>query len=474
MNKLNKIVSENTLFVFFFFMIAPFVILFFYNHPSNDDWTQTYIANKLSFLDQQIYYYNEWSGRYFSNSLFSINPLYFQSFIGYKILTLFIMILFIYILYSLISVLTKNSLTKKEKVLITLSVLFLYLYSMPAVSQSFYWMTTAFVYQIGIILLMLFILLYTKITDSEKTSSVTFLTVLSLVTLILIEGCSEMSMISGIIIVSLMIFYKFISEKKINARLIIYILTIVVCVSVFLSAPGIKVRSTFYPDAHQLIPALVTTTKSLLTNLISWLFLSPLIFITFLALPALFKIVTDSGKKQNSIFKNPVYVSIGLLGILFMLFFAPVWSIGSVPFNRTINMIYFIFLCGWFYIITISVSYFRERFNFNLDRIPKYFYAISLIIVVLFLFKKNNIKNAYSDLIKSRAAIYNEELHNRYEQIYSTSSDTVKVPELTERPPTIFVDDITSDPEFKYNFMYAGCFDKKAIYTFPEDSVSKK
>jgi len=177
-------------------MVLPFVILFFFNQPSADDWGLAENTRIMGFLNAQLHYYKSWTGKFFSNAVLSYNPLYFRSIFGYKIMTLLLMILFIYVLFVLISELTKKVLSFRERLVFSLTVFFMYLYAMPSLSQSFYWLTASVVYQTGIMLIMIFLILYTKITNQAGISSEKLLTFLSVLLLIAIAGCSEMSMVT--------------------------------------------------------------------------------------------------------------------------------------------------------------------------------------------------------------------------------------------------------------------------------------
>jgi len=451
-------------------MILPFAALFFFNHPSADDWGLSENTKIRGFLDTQQHYYNNWTGKYFSNALLSFNPLYFNSLFGYKMLTLFLMLLFIYVLYALISELTGKALNFKEKFLMTLSIIFLYLYAMPSLSQSFYWLTASVVYQLGILMIMLFLLLYAKITNPQDTSSEKLLTFLSVLLLIAIAGCSEMAMVTGVLMISLLVISKLITERKINGRLILFAITTALSSYVLLSAPGNSIRGSQYPDSHKLMPSLITTFSTMTDYLFSWIFLTPLIFITILIIPVLYKLIKNSGKKPVSIFVNPLYTSVALLGVLFVLFFTPVWSLGRSPFNRTVNIIYFVFLIGWFYNIVVLIYTLSKKFDMNVAGISKIVYVLALIISIMFLLKKNNVKNAYTDLLRGSAVRYNNELNARYDFLEKTSSDSLTVKSLVNTPRTIFFTDITSDPTLEFNMMYAHYFNKKYISVMKEDT----
>jgi Family of unknown function (DUF6056) len=455
-------------------MILPFAILFFFNHPSADDWIMSEYNKIYGFQDMQVYYYKYMSGRYFTNAILSYSPLYFKSLFGYKMLTLLLMLLFIYILFALISGLTKSTLNFKERFLLTLSIFFLYLYAMPSLSQSFYWLTASIGYQCGIMLVMIFLILYAKMTKPGESSSDILLTFLSVLLLIAIAGCTEMSMVLSVFMVSLLVICYLVNKRRINVRLILFTAIVVLCTYIVVSSPSNSVRRMGYPDSHKLLPAISITFSTLFDYFVSWIFMSPLLFITLLLVPVLFKLIKNSGKKPVTMFVNPVYTIITFLVILFILFFTPIWSLGRSPFNRTVNLIYFAFLIGWFYNVIVIMYYLFKKYNFNIERMPKYIYTAAFIIVVLFLFKKNNVKNAYVDLLRGGVVKYNNELNERYDLISKRSSDSLTVPELKNIPRTIFVFDITNDPKSKLDRMYAHYFNKRVISVANSDTLTEK
>ena len=280
-----------------------------------------------------------------------------------------------------------------------------------------------------------------------------------------------MSMVTGVLTITLLMICKLINEKKLNSRLILFALTTALSSYVLLSAPGNNVRGSLYPESHKLLPALITTFSTMKDLLFSWIFMSPLLFLTFLIAPVLYKFIINSGKKPVGIFINPLITSLILLVILFILIFTPVWSLGRSPFSRTVNIIYFVFLIGWFYNAMILIYYFFRKFNFNTGRIPKLFYTLALIIVVLFLFKKNNVKNAYADLLRGGAVKYNNELNDRYEYLSKSVLDSLVVPNLVNTPRTIFLSDISSDPKSEFNTKYAHYFNKRYISVIITDTL---
>ncbi|HMQ68597.1 MAG TPA: DUF6056 family protein [Ignavibacteria bacterium] len=467
----------NTLLAFLLLMIIPFFVLFIYNHPSADDWGMAENTEIKGFVDTQIHYYKNWTGKYFSNAVMSYNPLYFNSLTGYKIVTFLLMVTFVITLYALFSRLTTSILSKKEKLIFTLSFMFMYLYAMPSLSQSFYWLTASVVYQVGIILIMLFAILYSKINDQEDTYKKNMLTFATAVCVASIAGCSEMSMVSGVLMISLLLVYEIITKKKIKGRLILFAVVCATGSLILITAPGNKVRGSLYPDSHKLIPSLITTASAFWDYLISWIFLSPLLFVTVLLIPLFVKIINADKAVMKGPAFDPKFAGISSLVILFILFFTPVWSLGRAPFSRTVNIIYLMFLAAWFYNVFVLCKYVygrKENLKIKFEKVPGYVYLIPLIIMCLFLLKKNNVKNVYADLLLGNASKYNTELNERYKMIEKSTSDSLVLGEVEMQPRTIFFTDITSDPDLEFNKMYAHYFNKKSIAVLKKDTLKSE
>jgi hypothetical protein len=96
----------------------------------------------------------------------------------------------------------------------------------------------------------------------------------------------------------------------------------------------------------------------------------------------------------------------------------------GVP-DRVKNVIFSVFLVGFFYIITIV------RYSYSVDykiKFPLINYGVSTLIIVFFIFQYGqNLKTMYADIRLGIAKRYDQEMTQRYEQIRTSKSDTVYV-----------------------------------------------
>ncbi|MEO8664737.1 MAG: DUF6056 family protein [Ignavibacteria bacterium] len=443
--------------------LLPFLFLFYFNHPSADDFGMAENTKLFGFFNAQKFYYTGWTGKYFSNAVNSFNPLYFNSITGYKIMTFLLMVIFFYILYLLIREFTLSKLSFKERLIFSLSVFFLYLYSMPSVAHSFYWFTAAAVYQLGIILILLFLLSYIRIDRTGSSLKKNLYVVMSFLLIVCITGCSEIAMAMLCLILLTIVAANLTKHKKINRLLIAYIIIYAVSAYFVVSAPGNKVREQMFPENHQLVNSIIITFSVLIKSTVQWIFNSPLVPVTILLIPVLLKISDSIKGDGKRFFLNPFFTFPVLFVFLFGLIFLPVWSIGKEPYSRTLNVIYFTFLAGWFYNILTLTLYITKKYGISLSRIPKYIYIIAFAVVCLLLVKKNNVRIAYADLLRGTAYKYNNELYQRYDSIIQSRSENCEVTEIENIPRTLYVSDLSSDPEEEFNKKYAHYFNKKSI-----------
>ncbi|MBK9229064.1 MAG: hypothetical protein IPL67_18880 [Ignavibacteria bacterium] len=135
----------------------------------------------------------------------------------------------------------------------------------------------------------------------------------------------------------------------------------------------------------------------------------------------------------------------------------------TVVLSRTSNFIYFIFIAGWFYLLYIlsNIIFTKGKFSFIKNR--KYLYGLSLVFIILFLIKPNNITTAFNDLFSGSAYSYNRQLNERYQFLENCPNDSCRVDSLINIPKTIFYKDITSNSTMLSSEWYGNFFNKKSV-----------
>ncbi|MEO8446556.1 MAG: DUF6056 family protein [bacterium] len=443
------------------FGIFPFIILTFFSHPSADDFFYSEKPQSWGFWESQYQWYKYWTGKYFSTFLLSVTPLYFKSITGYRFELLILILGFFTAVYFFFSTLAPSGLTVKQKLLLTLSFVFIYLYGMPTVSQGLYWLTGSAVYTVAMTLLLLFFIIYFRMNRSENKSSIVSMLFLSLI-VVAAAGCSEISMIFLNIALISICFISLFSKKRFDRRLIILLLFSVICSYIVISSGGNEYRSALFPDRHNLFFSLYHTGEVLVRSIFVWSALTPLIAMTILLIPIIIKFSAIENSSKLTLI-NPLYSVLITCAVLYVLIFVSVWSTGKSPYDRTLNFSYMIFLLGYFYSSLCLMSYLKTRFKFDFNKIPRLIYIAAFIFCTLIFIRKNSIKYAWTDLASGKAGIFSEEVNQRYDLIQSTGSDSITVASIITVPRTLFYTDILTDGESDLNKWYAYYFGKKFI-----------
>src|SRR5438552_3794747 len=67
-------------------IIAPFIIISFFNHPALDDWWYAEVYKQFGLIGAQQYWYNHYTARFFSNFVMTVAPLSFGWIEGHKVM----------------------------------------------------------------------------------------------------------------------------------------------------------------------------------------------------------------------------------------------------------------------------------------------------------------------------------------------------------------------------------------------------
>jgi len=458
---------------FFAISILPFTFLFLFNHPSPEDFSWGETVRSMGFFEAQKFFYEKWSGRFFSYLLLSVNPLLFKSIVFYKIFMLIFFLIFVYIFFVFVSAFSKSELSFRERALLAISILFVYLYSMPSISEGLYWLTSVSIYQLGISLIMLSIILY-KISSVQIPGSKRNMIVMSvfLVTIFAI-GTSE---IITFLILCITVFAFLIKYLKINFNteyripkignkiFLLFIMSVVISAAFVFSSPGNSLRALEFDNSKNFLYSFNTSFVYLFRNLFSWIFLSPLLPVSILLSPLLIKLfnVGEAVSKRKMIYKIGIKY-LGLFLILYAVYFITIWNIGESPYGRTVNIVYFIFLVGWFYNLSFVLKFIQLKFDFEFQQFSNRSIFFILIVISLFLIKSNNIKIAGAELIRGSAINYDKNLTQRYIQIENSNTESCVVDSIRNKPRTFFLYDITGNADNPYNLWYSKYFNKKSI-----------
>lgn len=446
----------------FILAIVPFVLLFLYNHPSPEDFYFSYEARIKSLWTNTKVQYRHGTGRYFQNFLLYLTPVYDKFFISYKAGCFLFMASFFSSVLLSVSLLTVKLISFRERILISLVIIFTYLYAMPEVSSGFYWYGGISAYHSGIILVPIFFAFLVKSGNSINSASGLVYTFMALIVLILITGVNEILAILLFLFTLFLNIRHFVKDRSIKWQYVVFVIASGIFLYILLKSPGNKFRLTQFPGNTNFSYSFFNSFVFLYQNILSWIFNSPLLACSLILLPVYFKISEKKKNLKNKLLTNPVGFSICWIIVLYISVFFSYYST-TVVLSRTSNFIYFIFIAGWFYLLYILSNIIVTKGKFSFIKNRKYLYGLSLVFIILFLIKPNNITTAFNDLFSGSAYSYNRQLNERYQFLENCPNDSCRVDSLINIPKTIFYKDITSNSTMLSSEWYGNFFNKKSV-----------
>ena len=462
-----------------FFAFFPFILLAFFNHPSADDFCYA-----VSFRDPDFKYffsvvfdwYRRWNARYFSLTLLGAFYRYFDLIEAYKFVPL---ILFFGWLISGSIFLKSIFHTTRLPAIVAGALTFciFYIVSMPDVSAGFYWANSALQYQTGNILSIVTLAGMVRIGTTRSNNIYTPVTAILLFTVV---GSSELHMAFMVILVTTLTIYIVFTGGARRGTWIFLLLVTLLSAALLILAPGNEGRGQHFVGRHQLWFSIGESAYHTGVWFLRWLG-NPLLWLATL-LNVLCLWSWGFGLKHSSYQRlTRAHIVIILpcwIVTLFACFFIAFWSMGvSLP-GRALNVVYFIFLIGWFSLVTVGVKDIqttRVVSTSPLDSsvIRQAIGVMAVIATIIGLLNANSFHTAYVDLFQ-RAQRFDDIFEARYSAIsrarIQNRNLTVTVPGVkrTERPNTIMVDDITEDIRDFRNDCYAEYFGIPAIKVIKE------
>ncbi|MBF0511653.1 MAG: hypothetical protein HQL13_04905, partial [Candidatus Omnitrophica bacterium] len=154
-------------------VLFPFIALCFFVHPCADDFE---FSKWTNFFVQNLHYYTQWSGRYFSTFVLSLSPVHWHSFFGYKVWSAAFILFFAGSLYVFTKKWVQAFVALDFVVIhiIYIGALLLAFDSAPSLVEGFYWASSAVTYLFSSALFFLF-LTHLIVVFHEKKYQTAFL-----------------------------------------------------------------------------------------------------------------------------------------------------------------------------------------------------------------------------------------------------------------------------------------------------------
>lgn len=474
-------------------ILAPFVGLTLYVHPSADDYSYaTYLAER-GLWQNTLWYFAHWSGRYISNTVTSLTPLSLSlgegtvstvTLMVYRIVALLMIMGFAWSLWYLVKTLNRYSFKLTEPILLLGFglVLAALLVTIVSPAELFYWYPASVAYCLPFITLFIGLALWLRWLRENDEHRRRMLLIGIAVCLVVQIGTQEMSLM---VVDILLIFAGLVTWRRYRVdrsyrRALTWLGALAVAASIVaVAAPGNYDRKAIWLERGygtlEFSERFMSWIRDLVVTLAQTVTSSRLIGFLVLLSPLLIWVAYRLSKRLRP--TSPAW-SIGLLAALWVGMSLPGLAASSPELlgaGRTVNTYNIVLLLMlavvithifWFALYQVRV----HELGHLVRRVSTAMHLQGIWLVLLLslvgwamLAPKSNISVAWRNLVSGSAARYDQQLLDRYELIENSDQDVTVVPALEDVPKTIFFDDITSAAADWRNSSYARFFGKPAI-----------
>lgn len=435
----NPKTSYNILLVIGTLTILPFLFLNLYNNPVMDDYTFAIRDREIDFLDAQVQFYLNWSGRYFSTLTGRLNPLIHFDFVVYKLYSFAVLLLFLIAVIVFFYSLLKSYLPKKSILALAALILTILLVQMPDVAQGIYWFSAYMAYLVPNILILFLLTLLLWMRPFQDNISGKILKCIGLLLIVAIVGSNELSLL---ILMSSLLLILLTAWSNRNRQLPRYILFFFlfgfVLSLIVVLAPGNYVRMDGQEKSAHLLYSLAGSTFLTLSSFLKWGFL---LLLSSLLYTYLWGLQLAKKTKDSIIFKCSLPLAfLWYLSTIFTMQFIFIWSTGFRAGTRVENVIHFFFVFGWFYILQLILNKYTSMHSGS-SIIGSATYPLVLIAMfgMLVFNLESNATTAYLDLLSGKAAMFDKELNTRYEYLKTSSCTSCPINPVTALPKSLYI-----------------------------------
>lgn len=443
--------------------ILPFLVLSSFVQPQYDDFSVWAVLDTNNYFEAQSYWYNQWTGRYTAHALMGLlHPIVYNNLSMLGWVSVIVQAAFFLSLFYLI----KNILPIKSSLIDTFlvysSLLLVFIWQIPSPAEAFYWIPATFSYQLGLILIFLFFgLLWGNISNLTKKQ----LIILGFLAC-LIPGTSEIDLLIFAALLFSTVVYQYFKEKSLPQNLIILLVIAAVFSLVSILAPGNSARSEAIQSIEGAQPGnigftIVAAIKIIKGQLLPLFLKSPLLILSILFV----WFISRLNWNTNSVirFWHLVAYQLIWLGLYFFLHLPFIFKAGIeyMP-GRVLNVTQLVFVAGWFGLLAILVNYHQVTREKN-SYLSFFFFVITTFYIVIQLVLPNKIQSAIRDYTSGSASNYKSVMNRRYALFEKSKGEDVVVEPLKNIPYTIFIADVTDNPDEDRNKLVSMYFSLESI-----------
>lgn len=451
--------------------ILPFLLIAFYVHPYHDDFIiASIIRENSNWLAHQREVFMNWSGRFFATFIAYVSPLSEGIYSLYKYVIIANILFFWFTLYLFSHGIMKKTGYPRYATLLWIFLLVLIHSIILSPAEFYYWKAASLAYLLSISMALACTFLLLK----EKRKTIDWIT-----GFILILGAVASNEVTAAGWGIFIFLYLIVKHKFDNIRAFdLYIAGIsLLTVIIFIIAPGnyerFEVLSGFDRISQsQNIIHVFFRGATLAGKFLAYHFQSPAVIIG-----SILFLIGFPGKNRLWLNNIPVWLQTvsGIL-IIWILCSLLYLLVGVTPAFRVLNIIQVIIIFIWcLFLIRIKNYLYQNNIKTTIPATIGWglIGAFFLLILTDFTYKqkpgskirfRNNIPHTIYDLAVN-AKLYDRQMEKRHKKLTkSHKNDKVQLEPLRAKPETIFLGDITTDPENYLNQPLARYYNVEEVY----------
>ena len=443
-------------------ILSPYFYLSFFAHPIADDYSYSYLGKTTALPTELKHQYLNWNGRYISNVFVLLNPLAFNSFFGYKAFSAIQIAFSLFSIFYFFRTVFHTSLSLLATLNACILFLLIYLFQMPSLAEGIYWFTGAVSYQTGLGISLVYFGILINYFNKKYIINKTVHFISAIVLLIVSSGFNEVLtlLLPCFHLIALFLFWK--KQKRVLPEWVLLSSFSLICTLIMAFAPGNTIRDSYYKDNHNIIQSLAFTSMQTFRFTFEWI-------LPLLLSSCIFSGIVVSLNKEKSFFNQayffkPWVSALFLVLILCLCIFPPYWGTNILGQHRTVNVACFFFTLFWFLCVGIYSNVHSEKIkqNFIFNKKAQLFLMAIILCII------SATKNGYTictDILYGRVDIFDREMQERYAKLRDpeNKNKTVYLKELSEKPASLFVLDISSDSTYWANSGQAKYFGVNGI-----------
>jgi len=458
---LSRVITAVAL-LLFLLAYGPLLWLSTHNHPSAaDDYCFADTSVRYGFWQAQVYYYNGWTGRYFSNMLVHANPLVWGWYNGFRLIPTLAVTALVAACYALIDTLFPDR-SVRVRLAMTGLLFFTLLVGMQGVAETFFWTAAVASYTVPTILTIYLLAVLLRWYQLPPGGFRNLTSLWAGVLVFAIVGSSETSLVLLLIILGAAFGGQLLFRRRFDGFLAGLLVVGLVSAWLVFRAPGNAIRLGANTDEGNVLLSLKTTLQTLGLAGLNWLWRSPLLPLSVFWLPFAAALSRPGGRLAGLFRFPPLLMGAGVLLTILLLVFPSVYGLGLAPV-RVMNLAWVVFVFGWFYTLTTATGWwYRRSHDQPIGSAPIWTTGLAAVWLMATAFLSPVLHQGYYDLLSGHAATYDREMTLRHAQLLQPV-DTLRLQPISVYPPSLFLEDIKPDKHHWWNRCQSGYYNHKAI-----------